>query len=147
MILALTVTSKPAIISREKNLEDCLKQGLTIKAPMCVVCQKKCHAAQDNINAVLGEDHVPLVASGKLDGVRCLSVGCWLGDSGLTAAPSAHQRDAPVFAVRLKVAQVCPPFMVFLLRWLMSHTPGQCCMLNEKSDNKFALCMLKMFDA
>ena len=33
------------------------------------------HNVQDNNPAVLGEVHVPLVASGQLDGVICLIVG------------------------------------------------------------------------
>jgi hypothetical protein len=66
------------------------------------------HDTQGNILAILGEVHVPLVASGQLDGVRCLIVGCCVGESGLMVAPSVHQGGALVLAILLKLVQALP---------------------------------------
>ena len=84
------------------------------------------HDAQGSIKAVLGEVHVPHVASGHLEDVKCMIVGCCMGKVECWFSPGVHQGNALVFKSTSSLSRFSfrtPQPMVCWLCWFMSHTP------------------------
>ncbi len=91
-------------MSWQEDPQDCLWQGLTTKAQV----PQFVYDDLGNFKGLLGEAHVPLVASGRLGHVKCMVADCCLGQRRVMVSSGVHQGNPLLMQLLLRPAQVLP---------------------------------------